>query len=211
MTDVKICGLSTPKTLKAAIEGGARHVGFVFYPPSPRNVTLEQAAELSALTPPSVRRVGLFVDPTNKDLEKTLQHVQLDIIQLHGDEKPERVSDIKDRFQKPVMKALRIATKYDLEDLPDYEAVADWLLFDAKPQDADLPGGTGESFDWSVLKGLTFSKPWMLSGGLDEENVTEALSILKPKAVDVSSGVESERGIKDAEKIKEFIETVKTL
>lgn len=211
MTDVKICGLSTPETLKAAIEGGARHVGFVFYPPSPRNVTLEQAAELSALTPPSVRRVGLFVDPTNKDLEKTLQHVQLDIIQLHGNEKPERVSDIKDRFQKPVMKALRIATKYDLEDLPDYEAVADWLLFDAKPQDADLPGGTGESFDWSVLKGLTFSKPWMLSGGLDEENVTEALSILKPKAVDVSSGVESERGIKDAEKIKEFIETVKTL
>lgn len=211
MTDVKICGLSTPKTLKAAIEGGARHVGFVFYPPSPRNVTLEQAAELSALTPPSVRRVGLFVDPTNKDLEKTLQHVQLDIIQLHGNEKPERVSDIKDRFQKPVMKALRIATKYDLEDIPDYEAVADWLLFDAKPQDADLPGGTGESFDWSVLKGLTFSKPWMLSGGLDAENVTEALSILKPKAVDVSSGVESERGIKDAEKIKEFIETVKTL
>ncbi len=210
MADVKICGIKTAEALQAAVEAHARYVGFVFYPDSPRHVSLEEAKALSEQAPKSVRRVGLFVDPSNASLEKTLAHVELDMIQLHGSETPERITEIKSKFGKPVMKAVRISSKYDLEDFEDYEEAADWILFDSKPAHEDSPGGTGQAFDWSILKGRTFSKPWMLSGGLNEDNVSEALLLLNPKVVDVSSGVEHARGEKDAEKIKAFIKIVKT-
>lgn len=206
---VKICGLSTPETLSAAIEAGARFVGFVFYPPSPRNVSANTAKELSLQIPTGVRAVGLFVDPTDKQLSDTIGIVPLDMIQLHGNESAARVKEIKERFAMPVMKAINLREASDLDTIGDYEAVADWLLFDSKPETADLPGGTGQSFDWSLLTGKTFSRPWMLSGGLTADNVGEALSQLSPDAIDISSGVESTRGVKDAEKIKAFIKAVK--
>lgn len=207
---VKICGLRAPETLSAAIESGARFVGFVFYPPSPRNIAADTAKELSLQIPTGVRAVGLFVDPTDEHLSDTISIVPLDMIQLHGNESAERVKEIKERFAMPVMKAINLREASDLDNISDYEAVADWLLFDSKPETADLPGGTGERFDWSLLAGKTFSKPWMLSGGLTADNVSEALSQLSPDAVDISSGVESARGVKDAEKIKAFIEAVKS-
>lgn len=210
MTNVKICGLSDPESLEVAVQSGARFVGFVFYPPSPRNVSFDIAWNLARAVPTGVRSIGLFVNPEDEELERIVTGIQLDMIQLHGDETPGRVNEIKERFSMPVIKAIRVANKYDLEDIEGYESAADWLLFDAKPANATLPGGTGQSFDWNILKGREFKKPWMLSGGLDTDNVKEALSILKPNAVDVSSGVESEPGLKDADKIKEFIKAVKT-
>lgn len=210
MTEVKICGLSTPETLTTAVESGARFVGFVFYPPSPRHVAFDTAFHLARAVPTGVRSIGLFVNPEDEELERIATGIQLDMIQLHGDETPERVAEIKARFAMPVIKAIRVATKYDLEGIEEFEDAADWLLFDAKPANAELPGGTGQSFDWNILKGKSFKKRWMLSGGLDTDNVKEALSILKPNAVDISSGVESAPGIKDAEKIKSFIKAVRS-
>ena len=207
--DVKICGLSTPETLQTAIEAGARFIGFVFYEPSPRNVSFDIAWNLARTVPTGIRSVGLFVNPEDEFLEHMVSGIQLDMIQLHGDETPGRINEIKQRFTMPVMKAIRVSTEEDLKDIKGYEAAADWLLFDAKPKNAKLPGGTGESFDWNILADRTFSKPWMLAGGINEENVTEALSILHPNAVDISSGVESSPGIKDPDKIKAFIKAVK--
>ncbi len=210
MTDVKICGLSTPDTLQTAIEAGARFVGFVFYPRSPRNVSFDIAWNLARAVPTGVRSVGLFVDPEDALLERILTGIQLDMVQLHGEETPERVAQIKAQYSMPVMKAIRVSTAQDLEGVEAYEAVSDWLLFDAKPENATLPGGTGQSFDWNILKGRMFKKPWMLSGGLTADTVQKALRILKPDAVDVSSGVESVPGQKDPEKIKSFIKAVKS-
>ncbi|MCK5284319.1 MAG: phosphoribosylanthranilate isomerase [Alphaproteobacteria bacterium] len=210
MSDVKICGIKDQESLNTAIIAGARYIGFVFYPDSPRYIEPTEAKILSELTPKSARRIGLFVDPSNKQLEKISGIVPLDMIQLHGNETPSRVQEIKMLIKKPVIKALRIATKYDLENYEDYEAVADWLLFDSKSKASSQPGGTGQSFKWSILKDKTFSKPWMLSGGLTYENVTDALSILNPKVIDVSSGVESKKGVKDLDKIKNFINKVKS-
>lgn len=208
-TEVKICGLSTPETLQAAVDAGARFVGFVFYPPSPRNVNLDTAYELARSVPTGVRTVGLFVDPDNALLDQIVTGVQLDMIQLHGNETPDRVKEIKERYGAQVMKAIRVGSDRDLEGVEAYESVVDWLMFDAKPDGANLPGGMGERFDWNILAGRDFKKPWMLAGGLDADTVQEALAILKPDAVDVSSGVESARGVKDIEKIKAFIEAVK--
>lgn len=209
MTQVKICGITEPKTLQTAIDSGARFIGLVFYPPSPRHVSFDIAWNLARMIPTGVRCVGLFVDPDDALLERIATGIQLDMIQLHGDESAGRVAEIKARYNIPVMKAIRVGSADDLEQLEGFEAAADWLLFDAKPVGADLPGGTGERFDWSLLKGRSFKKPWMLGGGLSQENVTEALSILSPDAVDVSSGVESSRGVKDETKIKSFISAVK--
>lgn len=210
MTDVKICGLSKPETLAAAINAGARYVGFVFYTPSPRNIAPDTAKELALAVPTGVRNVGLFVDPTDEQLEETLGIVPLDMLQLHGQESPARIAEIKAKFAMPVMKAINIREAADLNTVPAYEAVIDYLLFDSKPEKSTLPGGTGEKFDWTLLAGRTFSKPWMLSGGLTPENVADAIAQLSPTAVDVSSGVESTPGTKDAAKIKAFIEAAKT-
>lgn len=209
MTAVKICGLSEPQTLQTAISAGARFVGFVFYAPSPRYVEFDIAYELARQVPTGVRSVGLFVNPSNEEISHVTSTIQLDMIQLHGDESPGRVAEIKALTNMPVMKALRVASADDLEGLDGFEAAADWILFDSKPPKADLPGGTGESFDWNILSGREFKKPWMLGGGLNADNIKEALSILSPTAVDVSSGVESSRGVKDSEKIKSFIQCVK--
>lgn len=211
MTSVKICGLSDPKNLKAATSNGARFVGFVFYPPSPRYIEFDTAWNLARAVPTGVRSVGLFVNPNDEELERILTGIQLDMIQLHGDETPGRIAEIKAKYNMPVIKAIRVASAEDLNTLEGFETIADWLLFDAKPPKADLPGGTGESFDWKILSGRNFKKPWMLSGGLNSQNVSEALSILKPDAVDISSGVESERGKKDSNKIKTFLEEVKNI
>ena len=207
--DVKICGLSTPETLQTAIDAGARFVGFVFYPPSPRNVSFETAYELARMVPTGVRTTALFVDPDDELLERVLSGIQIDLVQLHGQETPERITNIKNRFHIPVMKAICIRNADDLNNVKNYEAVADWLLFDARPENATLPGGTGHSFDWTLLKDKTFQKPWMLGGGLNAGNIGEALSILSPNAVDISSGVESAPGRKDPQKIIAFIQAVK--
>lgn len=207
MTLVKICGLKDSENLKAAIDAGAAFVGFVFFEGSPRNIDFHTAANLRQLTPENVKAVGLFVNPSNADLEKFAVGLRLDMIQLHGDETPDRIMDIKRAFGIPVMKAIRIGDKTDLEQLDEFLPVADWLLFDVKIEGEH--GGTGKSFDWSLLRRRKIEKPWMLSGGLNAGNVASALGILRPKAVDVSSGVEIERGVKDAAKIRAFIKAAK--
>lgn len=208
MTLVKICGLKDEINLEAALINGADFVGFVFFEASPRNITIPQAALLAQQSNNHAKRVGLFVDPSDADLEAVLKEVDLDFIQLHGTETNIRVAEISERFNKPVIKAFRVADKADLDEARSYDAPA-WLLFDAHVP-GDLPGGTGQSFDWSLLESCTFEKPWMLSGGLHAGNVGGALKALKPDAIDVSSGVEKKRGEKDAAKIKSFIEAVKS-
>ena len=206
-TSVKICGISDPENLNVATQNGARFIGFVFYEPSPRNVSFDTAWNLARAVPTSVRSVGLFVDPSDEQLERILTGVQLDMIQLHGNETPGRINEIKERYNMPVIKAIRLASEDDLKDIDGYEAAADWLLFDSKPEMTELPGGTGHKFDWSILKGRKFATPWMLSGGLTPENVGDAIEQLSPDAVDVSSGVESSKGQKDANKIQDFLRT----
>lgn len=209
MPDIKICGIKEAGALKTAIDSGARFIGLVFYPKSPRYVEPEQARILSRMTPTGVRTVGLFVNPDDSWLSHVLGAVPLDMIQLHGTESPVRVQEIKSRYHSPVIKAISIASAGDLADVDTYVQVVDWLLFDTKSPISDEHGGSGRTFDWNILKNKKFTKPWMLSGGLNAGNVGEALSILEPDAVDVSSGVESERGVKDPSKIAEFIQTVK--
>jgi len=206
-TKVKICGLTTPDAMTAALEGGADFVGLVFHPASPRHVEIEIAAYLSSYVPANIVVTGLFVDPPDEILRKTLENVRLDLIQLHGDETPARVAEIKAVFGKPVMKALSVSTREDLKKSGLY-AAADWLLFDAKGS-PDMPGGNGLPFDWGLLEDFQSPLPWMLAGGLTPENVAGAISHLKPSAVDVSSGVEASKGVKDAAKIRAFIEAAK--
>jgi len=210
-SQAKICGLSTPASVQVAVDGDAAYVGFVFYGPSPRNVSAKEAADLVRLLPDDVKSVGVFVNPDDDFLSDILEHVDLDIVQLHGAESPERVADVKQRFGKTVMKAIAVAGADDIDKAKAYENVADMLLFDAKaPKDLDnaLPGGNGLAFDWQLIAGSDWQVPWMLSGGLDVENVTEALHISGAHLVDVSSGVESAPGIKDEDKIKAFLKAV---
>jgi phosphoribosylanthranilate isomerase len=209
MTNVKICGLRDPDNLKAAIEAGARFAGFVFHPASPRHVDFQIAQNLARILPTGVRSVGLVVDPSDDLLDQILGLVQLDMIQLHGSETPGRIAAIKARFHIQVMKAISVSNAADLDAIAGFEAAADWLLFDAKSTDPLIPGGSGQTFDWNLLAGRHFAKPWMLAGGLSADNVGQALSILKPDAVDVSSGVETTRGQKDPQKIRQFMAAVK--
>lgn len=207
---IKICGIKDVPALNAAVHAGAHYVGFVFFEKSPRYIAPPQAAHLVRQLPSTVKAVGLFVDPTDAYLEAALGATTLDVIQLHGHETPERVAEIKATWHMPVIKALPISTPDDLQQVSAYENIADWILFDAKPpKNAEVPGGAGVSFDWSILKDKKFKKPWMLSGGLDKDNVQEALSLLSPDGVDVSSGVESSRGMKDPQKIEAFIKAAK--
>lgn len=208
MIPVKICGLRTPESVSAAVKCGAAFLGFVFYPPSPRFVTPEQALPLIADVPGHVRTVGLFVDPSDEELERTLTAVRLDMIQLHGQETPERLCALRALSGKPVIKALRVGVASDLEAARRFETAADWLLFDSRPADAALPGGTGQSFDWRILEGFVSPRPWMLSGGLNAGNIRDALSALRPDAVDLSSGVERAPGQKDPALIEEFFRSL---
>jgi len=206
MTDIKICGLKDSAALKAAEKAGAHFAGFVFYEKSPRFVAPEEAKSL--VTSTNLTTVGLFVDPQDDFLRRVTNIVPLRMIQLHGNETPARVVAVRELTGLPVIKAIRLATKDDLMAIDSYARVADWLLFDAKISGAALPGGMGQNFDWSILKGFKTLRPWMLAGGLDAQNVREALKILEPNAVDVSSGVESAPGVKDIGKITAFIDSV---
>ena len=204
---VKICGLSTAAAVEAAVAGGARWVGFNFYPPSQRAVTPQQAAALCALVPPQVRRVGLFVDADDAGIDAALAAAPLELLQFHGRESAERVAETRVRFGREVIKAVPLAGPEDIAAASRYEDVADLLLFDAKPPrrtDA-LPGGNGLAFDWSLLVGTQWRRPWMLSGGLNAALLPEAVRISGAAAVDVSSGVETRPGMKNIAKIREFL------
>jgi phosphoribosylanthranilate isomerase len=209
----KICGLSTEAAVTAAVAGGAAYLGFNFYPPSPRAVTANRAARLCAAVPSGINRVGLFVDADNDTIGEVLAEVPLDLLQLHGNESPDRVADVRLRFARPVMKSVAIAAPEDVLGAARYEEVADLLLFDAKPPrrpDA-LPGGNGLAFDWELIAGRSWRRKWMLSGGLTAELLPEAIRISGARAVDVSSGVESRRGEKDLDKIRAFLAAARAL
>lgn len=208
--EVKICGVNTTEALEAAAEAGADFVGFVFFPPSPRAVTPAEAGAISAGLAGGPRRVGLFVDPADDLLAAVLATTALDVIQLHGEETPVRVAAIRARFGVPVMKAIGIATEADLAQIPAFEAVADRLLLDAKPPpDAVLPGGNAAPFEWRLARLAHIGKPWLLAGGLTPANVAEAITASGAPGVDVSSGVERARGVKDAGLIRDFIGAVR--
>jgi phosphoribosylanthranilate isomerase len=203
---VKICGLSTPDTLDAALEAGADMLGFVFFPPSPRNVSFETARALASRVKGQAHKVANTVDADDALLEKIIESLKPDILQLHGHETPQRVAAIRESFGLSVMKALAIETRSDLAAIQNYTGVADRLLFDARaPKEATRPGGLGKPFDWHLLEGLDLPIPYMLSGGLHAGNVAEALRITHAGGVDVSSGVESAPGVKDPDKIREFV------
>jgi phosphoribosylanthranilate isomerase len=203
---VKICGLSTRDTLDAALTAGADMAGFVFFPASPRHVDFATARELGLQANGRAAKVALTVDPDDALLADVIEALQPDILQLHGSESAARVRDIKQTFRLPVMKAVAIATAADLAALPAYAAVADRILFDARPpKGATRPGGLGATFDWQLLRDLDLQVPFMVSGGVNARNVAEALRITRAGGVDVSSGVESASGTKDPEMIRDFI------
>src|SRR6201987_3901892 len=203
---VKICGLSTRETLDVALDSGADMVGFVFFPPSPRHLSLEKARELGRVAKGRATKVALTVDADDATFENIIDALGPDILQIHGKETTARVRDIKQKFGLPVMKALPVETAADLAALPGYVAVADRILFDARaPKGATRPGGLGAVFDWRVLEGLDLHLPFMVSGGLDADNVAQAVRVTGAGGVDVSSGVERASGIKDPEMIRAFI------
>lgn len=204
---VKICGLTRPEHVHWVAEAGAAYAGFVFFPKSPRNLSLGAAREMAIEAPVGLAKVGLVVDADDAALDALMAQVPLDMLQLHGHETPARVADVRARYGLPVMKAVGIAGADDLAQLDDYAAVADQLLVDAKPpRDAVLPGGNGLSFDWRLLAGRKYwTRPWMLAGGLTPDNVAEAVRLTGARQLDVSSGVESAPGVKDRGLIAAFV------
>lgn len=203
---VKICGLSTRQTLEVALDAGADMVGFVFFPPSPRHVSLETGRDLGRQVQRRALKVALTVDADDATLGNIMDALSPDIFQLHGKESMARLRDIRQKFGRPVMKAVPVATAADLAVLPGYAAVADRILFDARaPKHATRPGGLGAPFDWHLLENLDLKLPYMVSGGLHADNVAEALRVTGAGGTDVSSGVESAPGVKDPELIKAFI------
>jgi phosphoribosylanthranilate isomerase len=204
----KICGLSTPETLDAAVRHGARFVGFVTYPKSPRHISTETMRALGALVPKSVTRVGLFVDPDDALLDEKLATGALDLLQLHGDETPARVAEVRQRMGKPVMKVIKVGAPADIDrGIAAYAGVADRLMFETAG--GILPGGNAKAFDWTFLSGRKVPLPWMLAGGLTPDNVAEAVQVSGAETVDVSSGVESSRGVKSVDLIGAFLDRVK--
>ena len=203
---IKICGLTTEAALDAALDAGADMVGFVFFPPSPRNISYPTAQALSARVKGRALKVSLTVNATDDEFAALIAALQPDLLQLHGHESPERVSEIKAKFGIPVMKAIGVSSADDLAAVARYEPVVDRILFDAKPpKDSTRPGGNGLAFDWELIAHVKVSKPWMLSGGLTPENVAEALRATHAQGLDVSSGVESSPGVKDLAKIAAFL------
>ncbi|MCA3509069.1 MAG: phosphoribosylanthranilate isomerase [Rhodobacter sp.] len=203
---VKICGLRTPADVAAVARAGAAYAGFVFFARSPRNLTLSEARLAALSAPVGLARVALTVDADDATLDAVVDAVPLDILQLHGTESPGRVAELRSRYGLPVMKALGVADEGDLPAILEYSAVADQLLIDAKPpRGAALPGGNGLAFDWRLLAGRRWLRPWMLAGGLTAGNVAEAVRLTGARQVDVSSGVESSPGVKDAARIVAFV------
>jgi len=210
---IKICGLSTPETLDAAIGGDASHVGFVHFPKSPRHVDADRLAALAQRVPAHVAKVGVTVGADDGTLDHIIAAGGLDAIQLHGKETPERMAALRARFPGvKLWKAIAVKTAADIMGAARYTGLADLILFDAKtPDHADLPGGMGLRFDWKLMQGHRATGPWGLSGGLDANNVAEAIGITGARLVDVSSGVESAPGIKDVDKIAAFCKAVQSL
>jgi phosphoribosylanthranilate isomerase len=209
---LKICGLSTPETLEVALQADADMVGFVFFPPSPRHLSLEIARDLGRQVKGRAQKVALTVDAEDAALGNIVDVLAPDMLQLHGKESVARVRDIKQRFGLPVMKVIAVETVADLANLPAYAAVADRILFDARaPKHATRPGGLGAVFDWHVLEKLDLELPFMVSGGLNAANVAEAVSVTRAGGVDISSGVERSPGVKDPELIRGFIRAVRAI
>jgi phosphoribosylanthranilate isomerase len=203
---VKICGLKTPEALEVALESGADLTGFVFFPPSPRTIGLEAAKRLGAQVKGRAGKVALTVDANDETLLGIVEALKPDMLQLHGDETPQRVATVRSRFGLPVVKALPISERSDLSPIREFANVADRLLFDARPpQGATRPGGLGRAFDWNLLKGIDPKINFMLGGGLDASNVARALAITNAPGVDISSGIERAPGEKDLDKIRDFI------
>lgn len=208
----KICGITDPVALDTAVNNGADMLGFVFYPPSPRNLGAEAAEDLLRDLPSGVDRVGVFVDPETDFLDAILAKARLDLLQLHGDETPERCRALSIYFGLPIIKAIKVSEKADLDRARDYQDIVDWLMFDARPpKGATRPGGNATSFDWTIMQQARFNRPWMLSGGLTPENLAEAVKRSGAAAVDVSSGVESAPGKKDLAKIRAFLAAARGL
>lgn len=206
---VKICGLSTPEAIDAAASAGAAYVGFVFFEKSPRNVSFQDAAGLAIQTPEGLAKVALTVNADDAFLDELTEKVPLDMLQLHGSETPQRVSEIRARYGLPVMKAVGVAGADDLPNLDVYSKVADQILVDTKPpKGADRPGGNGASFDWSLIAGRRWSVPWMLAGGLTAENAMDAVRATGARQLDLSSAVESAPGVKDPALIRKFLDAV---
>lgn len=203
---VKICGLTRPQDALAADSAGARYIGLVFFPKSPRNVDFDTASAIAAQVPVGICKVALTVNATDTTLDDLLRNVPIDMVQLHGSEPPERVAEVRTKFGLPVMKAVGIATVDDLGAIAAYEAVADQILVDTKPpKDASRPGGNGLVFDWQLLAGRRWQKPWMLAGGLTKDNVAKAIRVSGANQVDLSSAVETAPGQKDATLMREFV------
>jgi len=208
--EAKICGLSTAESIDAAVAGGARWVGFMTYPRSPRHVATETLRMLARRVPRHVGRVGVFVDPDDALLDERLATGAIDLLQLHGAETPERVAAIKARTGKPVMKVIKVGEPSDVDrGIAAYAAVADRLMFESA--DGTLPGGNATAFDWTILSGRTVPLPWFLAGGITLDNVAEAVRVTGAPAVDLSSGVEVSRGVKSVELIRAFLDRVKAL
>lgn len=207
--DIKICGLKTPEAIDLAVERGASHVGFIFFEKSPRHIDPLTAGALADRVRGRAKIVAVTVNADNEELEEIIAFLKPDILQLHGAENPERVLNIKAVFGLPVMKAFSVRVKEDLRKLEAYEGLADRFLLDAKaPEHSDLPGGNGVSFDWSILSALDGNVDYMLSGGLNKDNVLEALSVTQARGLDLSSGVESAPGVKDPAKINAFFDVI---
>lgn len=208
-TRIKICGIRDARALDAAIEARADFAGFVFYPPSPRAVSAREAAELGARADGHIKRVGLFVNATDGEMAEAVEAGKLDVLQLHGQETPNRAAALRSRFGLPIWKALSIASAADITRASEYRDAADFILFDAKTPKGTLPGGMGVRFDWNLLAGYRGPVEWGLAGGIDAANVAEAIASTGAPLVDVSSGVESEPGVKDAGKIAAFCRAVR--
>lgn len=209
MTDIKVCGLTTPESIDAALGAGASHIGFVFFPPSPRNLSVDQAASLIGRVPSGRSRVAVLVDADDALVDAVIA-AGIDTLQLHGRETPDRVAALKARTGRTVWRARGVATRADIAQAFATAGPADLLLLDAKaPNHSPLPGGNGVSFDWRLMVDARTDRPWGLSGGLDPGNVGEALAVLRPALVDVSSGVEVVPGVKSVEKIAAFAAAVR--
>jgi phosphoribosylanthranilate isomerase len=208
--DIKICGLKTDDAVAAALDGGASHIGFIFFAKSPRNIDPALAGRLRKAAIGRAKAVAVTVDANDARLDEIVNAVQPDMLQLHGHESAARIAEIKARYGLPVIKALALRERSDLDQIQPYIGVADLFLFDAKPpKGSELPGGNGISFDWSMLLALDGQVPYMLSGGLNADNIADALKTTNARGIDTSSGVESAPGVKDVRLIEEFFQAVR--
>lgn len=209
MIEIKLCGLKEPSHIKIAFNLGIKYVGFVLYEKSPRFLKTEVARSLATLSPPGIIKVGLVVNPSDDFLD-SISDIDFDMLQLHGSESIERIKEIKSIVNFSLIKAVGVKNKKDLELVEKYSEVVDHLLIDSKPQNNSLPGGNGIKFDWKILEDISWDFPWFLAGGLNENNITNALFSTKAKKVDLSSGVEDSNGKKSIKKIKNFVKIIRS-